>query len=105
MAKVAGDYALTGYLYEFGEVDGAEIVARLNFVVRLRERRTGDVLWTHVYNHDEPATEKSVPAIVVAMDKNVQKGRNRCNHLARRVFPGSSTQIKRSAHSGIASSG
>jgi ABC-type uncharacterized transport system auxiliary subunit len=68
-----GDYALTGYLYEFGEVDGAEIVARLNYVVRLRDRKTGDILWTHTYNHDEPATEKSVPAVVVAMDKNVQK--------------------------------
>ena len=26
-----GDYALAGHLYEFGEVDGAEIVARLAF--------------------------------------------------------------------------
>jgi ABC-type uncharacterized transport system auxiliary subunit len=68
-----GDYALSGYLYEFSEVDGAEIAARLNFVVRLRDRQTGEVLWTHVYNHDEPATEKTVPAVVVAMDKNVQK--------------------------------
>jgi ABC-type uncharacterized transport system auxiliary subunit len=69
-----GDYALTGYLYEFGEVDGANIAARLNFIVRLRDRKTGEVLWTHMYNHDEPATEKSVPAVVVAMDKNVQRG-------------------------------
>jgi ABC-type uncharacterized transport system auxiliary subunit len=68
-----GDYAVGGYLYEFGEVDGAEITARLHFVVRLRDRKTGDILWTHNYNHDEPATEKSVPAVVVAMDKNVQR--------------------------------
>jgi ABC-type uncharacterized transport system auxiliary subunit len=68
-----GEYALNGYIYEFGEVDGADIVARLNYLVRLRDRKTGEVVWTHNYNHDEPAAEKSVPAVVIAMDKNVQR--------------------------------
>jgi ABC-type uncharacterized transport system auxiliary subunit len=68
-----GDYALTGYLYQFGEVDGSEIVARLNYIVRMRDRTTGNILWSHTYNHDEPATDKSIPAVVAAMDKNVQR--------------------------------
>ena len=68
-----GDYALAGHLYEFGEVDGAEIVARLSYTVRLRDRKTGLIVWTHTYNHDEPASAKTVPAVVAAMDKNVQR--------------------------------
>ncbi len=68
-----GDYALTGHLYEFGEVDGAEIVARLNYIVRLRDRKTGMIVWYHTYNHDEQASAKTVPAVVAAMDKNVQR--------------------------------
>jgi ABC-type uncharacterized transport system auxiliary subunit len=68
-----GDFALAGHLYEFGEVDGAEIVARLSYTVRLRDRKTGMIVWTHFYNHDEPASAKTVPAVVAAMDKNVQR--------------------------------
>jgi hypothetical protein len=30
-------------------------------------------VWTHNYNHDEPAGAKTVPAVVSAMDKNVQR--------------------------------
>jgi ABC-type uncharacterized transport system auxiliary subunit len=68
-----GDYALAGNLYEFGEVDGAEVVARLSYTVRLRDRKTGLIVWTHNYNHDEPASAKTVPAVVAAMDTNVQR--------------------------------
>jgi ABC-type uncharacterized transport system auxiliary subunit len=68
-----GEFALTGHLYEFGEVDGAEIVARLNYIVRLRDRKTGMIVWFHTYNHDEPAGAKNIPAVVSAMDKNVQR--------------------------------
>ena len=31
------------------------------------------IVWTHAYNHDEPASAKTVPAVVAAMDKNVQR--------------------------------
>jgi ABC-type uncharacterized transport system auxiliary subunit len=69
-----GEYSLSGNLYEFCEYDGgSQISARLNYVVRLRERKTGLIVWTHNYNHDEPVSEKSVPAVVTAMDKNVQR--------------------------------
>jgi ABC-type uncharacterized transport system auxiliary subunit len=68
-----GEYVLAGHLYDFKEVDGSAIVARLSYEVRLRERKSGLTVWNHMYNHDEPATEKSVSAIAVAMDKNVQR--------------------------------
>jgi ABC-type uncharacterized transport system auxiliary subunit len=66
-------YILGGYLYDFKEVDASPIVARLNFEVRLRDRKTGATVWNHSYSHDEAASEKSVNAFVVAMDKNVQR--------------------------------
>jgi ABC-type uncharacterized transport system auxiliary subunit len=68
-----GEYALTGHIYQFCEFDSPEIMARLHYVVRLRERKSGMIVWAHTYNHDEPAGAKTVTAVVVAMDKNVQR--------------------------------
>jgi ABC-type uncharacterized transport system auxiliary subunit len=72
-SDVGGQYILAGHLYDFKEVDGSAIVARLNYEVRLRDRKTGTTVWTHMYSHDEPASEKSVSAVAIAMDKNVQR--------------------------------
>jgi ABC-type uncharacterized transport system auxiliary subunit len=66
-------YVLTGQLYDFKEVDLNPIVARLNYTVLLRTRKTGEVVWNHFYSHDEPASEKTVTAFVEAMNKNVQR--------------------------------
>jgi cholesterol transport system auxiliary component len=66
-------FLLGGNLFDFMEVDGANIVARLNYDVRLRDRKTGTIVWEHSYNHDEPVAEKSVNAFVLAMDKNLQR--------------------------------
>jgi ABC-type uncharacterized transport system auxiliary subunit len=69
-----GRFILAGHLYDFKEVDSAQaVVARLNYEVRLRDRKLGTTVWEHTYTHDEPAAEKSVSAFVVAMDKNVQR--------------------------------
>jgi ABC-type uncharacterized transport system auxiliary subunit len=72
-AEAGSQYILAGHLYDFKEVDGSTIVARLNYQVRLRDRKTGTTVWTHMYTHDEPASEKSVAAVATAMDKNVQR--------------------------------
>jgi ABC-type uncharacterized transport system auxiliary subunit len=66
-------FILSGYLYDFKEVDTNPMVARLNFEVRLRDRTTGAVVWDYTYTHDEPAASKTVMAFVEAMDKNVQR--------------------------------
>jgi ABC-type uncharacterized transport system auxiliary subunit len=70
----AGDYVLAGHLYDFQEIDGGGIVARLTFEVRLRNRATGAIVWRYNYNHDEPASSKDVSAVVAAMEKNVERG-------------------------------
>ncbi len=66
-------FILAGQLYDFKEVDGPTIVARLSYHIRLRDRKTGNTVWEHSYSYDEPTSEKSVPAVASAMDKNVQR--------------------------------
>jgi ABC-type uncharacterized transport system auxiliary subunit len=66
-------YILGGQLYDFKEVDGPTIVARLNYEVRLHDRKSGMNVWNYSYNRDEPAAEKTVNAFVQAMDKNLQR--------------------------------
>jgi len=67
-----GRFILAGHLYDFKEVDANPMVARLSFEVRLRDRKSGTMVWNHTYIHDEPASEKTVAAFVEAMDKNIQ---------------------------------
>ena len=67
-----GDFILTGHLYDFKEISGTEIVARINFDAELRELKTGKIVWSHTYNHDEPSQGTGVSAVAAAMDKNVQ---------------------------------
>ena len=68
-----GDFLLTGHLYDFKEVSGNGIVARINFDVELRDLKAGKTVWTYTYNHDEPSNGKDVTAVVAAMDRNVQR--------------------------------
>jgi ABC-type uncharacterized transport system auxiliary subunit len=72
-ADVGGRYLVAGQIYDFKEVDSANVVARLSYEIRLRDRKSGTTVWEHIYSHDEPATEKSVTAFVEAMDKNLQR--------------------------------
>jgi ABC-type uncharacterized transport system auxiliary subunit len=68
-----GQFILSGQIYDFKEVDGANIVARLSYHIRMRDRKTGFTVWDHTYSYDEPVTEKTVSAVVLAMDKNIQR--------------------------------
>jgi len=68
-----GRFILAGHLYDFKEVDGATILARLSYDVRLRDRKTGTTVWEHSYSYDEPASEKNITSFVMAMDKNIQR--------------------------------
>jgi len=72
-SNASARFILMGHLYDFKELDSKPIMARLNYEIRLRDRKSGATLWNHVYSHDEAASEKSVSAFVVAMDKNVQR--------------------------------
>jgi ABC-type uncharacterized transport system auxiliary subunit len=71
---MSGDFLLHGHLYDFKEVSGSPLVARVTMELELRNIKTGATVWTHFYTHDEPADKKDVSAIVAALDKNVQQG-------------------------------
>jgi ABC-type uncharacterized transport system auxiliary subunit len=69
-----GDFLLQGNLYDFKEVSGSPLAARVNLELELREVKTGAIVWTHDYFHDEPVNGKDVPAVALALDKNAQRG-------------------------------
>jgi ABC-type uncharacterized transport system auxiliary subunit len=69
-----GDYILYGRLYDFKEVSGPELLARVTCDLEFRETNTGSTVWTHYYSHDEPVSGKDVSAVVAALDRNAQRG-------------------------------
>lgn len=71
-----GDYALYGRLYDFKEVSGPPLLARVTVDLELRESKTGAIVWTHYYSHDEPVSGKDIGAVVAALDRNAQRGMN-----------------------------
>jgi len=73
-SDIHGDFLLHGHLYDFKEVGGSPLLARVTMELELREIKTGAVVWTHFYTHDEPASGKDVGAVVAALNKNVQQG-------------------------------
>jgi ABC-type uncharacterized transport system auxiliary subunit len=69
-----GDYILRGRLYDFREIAGNGVAARVSFEFELRDSKTGATVWSQYYSHDEPVDRKDVKAVVAAMDRNVQSG-------------------------------
>jgi len=73
-SNASGDFLIRGRLYDFKEVDGSSIVAKVSFDLEMRDLKTGATVWTHYYSHDEPVSKKNVSAVVAALDQNVQRG-------------------------------
>lgn len=73
-SSMTGDFAIRGHLYDFKEVTGNPMSARVTLELEMRDLKSGATVWTHYYTHDEPAIGKDVQAIVAALDKNVQRG-------------------------------
>jgi ABC-type uncharacterized transport system auxiliary subunit len=69
-----GDYVLRGHLYDFREISGNGLAARVAFDFELRDSKTGTTVWNRSYSHDEAVNGKDVSAVVAAMDRNVQSG-------------------------------
>jgi ABC-type uncharacterized transport system auxiliary subunit len=69
-----GDYILYGRLYDFKEVTGNPILARVTVDLELREAKSGASVWTHFYSHDEPVSGKDGAAVVAALDRNTMHG-------------------------------
>jgi ABC-type uncharacterized transport system auxiliary subunit len=73
-SNVRGDYLLRGHLYDFREIDGKVLAARVAFDFELDNSKTGAIVWTRYYSHDSPVDGKDVAAVVAAIDRNVQSG-------------------------------
>jgi len=72
-SNMPGDFAIRGRLYDFKEVTGEQMSTRVTLELEMRDLKTGTTVWNHHYTHDEPASGKDVPAVVAALDKNVQR--------------------------------
>jgi ABC-type uncharacterized transport system auxiliary subunit len=73
-SDIHGDFLLHGHLYDFKEVAGSPLLGRVTMELELRDIKTGTVVWTHFYRHDEPASGKDIGSVVTALNKNVQQG-------------------------------
>jgi ABC-type uncharacterized transport system auxiliary subunit len=67
------DYVLHGRLYDFKEVAGEPLQARVTADFDLKDVKSGATVWSHYNNHDEAVGGKDVPAMVAALDRNVQR--------------------------------
>jgi ABC-type uncharacterized transport system auxiliary subunit len=73
-SDVRGDYLLRGHLYDFREIDGKVLTARVAFYFELHDNKTGGTVWSRYYSHDEPVDGKDVPGVVAALNRNVMSG-------------------------------
>jgi ABC-type uncharacterized transport system auxiliary subunit len=71
-SNARGDYVLQGRLYDFKEVSGSQLMARVAVEYELRETKSGTTVWSHYYAHDEPVSSKDVGAVVAALDRSAQ---------------------------------
>ncbi len=69
-SSIRGDYLLHGQLYDFKEITGSSMSARLALELELRDTKTASTVWT------EPVEGKDVSAVVAALNRNVQRATN-----------------------------
>jgi cholesterol transport system auxiliary component len=69
-----GNFILRGNLYDFKELSGGALMARVTLSMDLRDTKTGAIVWTYNYAHDQPVAHQDVPSVVAALDQNVQQG-------------------------------
>jgi ABC-type uncharacterized transport system auxiliary subunit len=70
-SNARGDFLLLGRLFDFKEISGNALVARLTVEWELRDMKTASTVWTHYYTHDEPVNGKDMSAVVAALNHNV----------------------------------
>lgn len=72
-SNTRGDYLVRGRLYEFGEISAPVLGARVRVEFEVQNRKTGEIVYTRMFSHDEPAAGKDVAAVVGAIDRSVQR--------------------------------
>jgi cholesterol transport system auxiliary component len=82
-----GDYILRGHLSSLNEMDlPSGIAGRFAMQLELFQPKTGTVVWTESYSHDEPVAGKKVNDVVEALQKNVEAGLNQLTAGLDRYF-------------------
>jgi ABC-type uncharacterized transport system auxiliary subunit len=69
-----GQFIIRGRLYDFEEVDGANITGLVSMEFELYDRKSGKIVWSHFYSQSEPVEGKEISAIVSALDANLNRG-------------------------------
>jgi ABC-type uncharacterized transport system auxiliary subunit len=69
-----GEFLVRGRLNDFEEVDGPAITGLVSMEFELYDRKSGKVVWAHSYSQSEPAKGKEMPAIVAALDADLDRG-------------------------------
>jgi ABC-type uncharacterized transport system auxiliary subunit len=72
----AGGLMVRGRLLEFAEVDGGTISGLVTMEFDLYDRKASKVVWKHFYSQTEAVQGKEVPAVVQALDRNLDRGLN-----------------------------
>jgi len=76
-----------GRLYEFEEVDSGSIGGQVSMEFELYDRKSGKVVWSHSYSEmNRLARQKSISAVVAALDINLDRGLKEVCRWARPVF-------------------
>lgn len=68
-----GDYLVHGRLIEFSEIDGSGIQTRVSLHLEVNDRKTGKMVFNHLYTRDEPVQDKAMPTVVASLDHNLQQ--------------------------------
>ncbi|RSL15629.1 ABC-type uncharacterized transport system auxiliary subunit [Edaphobacter aggregans] len=69
-----GQFVIRGRLYNFEEVDGANIEGLVSMEFELYDRKSGKIVWKHFYSQSEPIQGKEISAVVAALDTNLDRG-------------------------------
>jgi ABC-type uncharacterized transport system auxiliary subunit len=69
----AGDYLVTGKLYDFSEVDSGTIQTKVSLQLQLVDKKTGRHVWDHLFEREEPVAAKNVKDVVASLDRNLQQ--------------------------------
>jgi ABC-type uncharacterized transport system auxiliary subunit len=73
-SSTEGDYLVRGRLREFAEIDDTPgIQTRVSLRLELVDRQAGGVIWDRDYNRDAPVDGKTMNAVVLSMEHNLQQ--------------------------------
>ncbi len=73
-SNMRGDYIVRARLDALDEVDKPQLAARFSLRLELYDPKSGEVLWSDSYEHDQPVQGKNVVDVVAGLDANVKAG-------------------------------